>query len=137
MNPIEYKKLRESIGSLSQVAKMLGVEEYELLKREVGSSSYPLTREASCALGYLAQNQRITARLLLEVLIRDIMRHENALGCSLTNEILIETLNHKPEFKTKILQYMTLLEVYEVISLTTQLEDYSENHEKEHCYSLG
>ena len=56
MTAKQYKKVRESIGTQSEVAKMLKIARPTISHRERGR--HPITREATLALQKLLQDKR-------------------------------------------------------------------------------
>jgi DNA-binding XRE family transcriptional regulator len=56
MTPPEYKKLRESLGTQAEVARILGVNRVTIAKRESGAMK--LTWEACLAMGAIATLRR-------------------------------------------------------------------------------
>ena len=56
MTPPEYKKLRESLGTQAEVARILGVNRVTIAKRESGAMK--LTWEACLAMGAIAPLRR-------------------------------------------------------------------------------
>ena len=131
MNNSEYKREREKIGETKAVSYMLGIEEKELEKREEGSEHYPINAEAEFAMRHLSQNEKISARLLLGYFVREIINSEENEYCVHTNETIIKELNHKVEYKSRILKNMSLLEVYEVISIVGGVEEERNSKELE------
>jgi hypothetical protein len=53
-----YARLRRSLGSQTEVARMLGVHRMTISKREREARDCPVTREAEFALRYLHEQRR-------------------------------------------------------------------------------
>jgi len=133
MHHTDYKKEREKLGELDQVAYMLGISEKDLTKREEGGASYPINSEAEFAMRHLSQNEKISARLLLGFLVRDIVNSEEFEECSPSKDVIIKKLENVIEYQGRIQKNMSLLEIYEVISIVANVEEKVKSREIERC----
>ena len=56
MNAVQYKALRETLGTQLEVAELLGIARETVARREL--ETLPITTEAELALRYLAKKPR-------------------------------------------------------------------------------